>query len=153
MKKWFALALCALMVLSLVACGAPKPETDPTEPEEEAETVSEPLSGGWMHAESPDVTDDLRAVFEKALDGLVGVDYVPVAYLGSQVVSGTNHCFLCQAKPVYPDAQPSYVLVYIYEDFDGGATLMNIADFDIGALCEYGAVSDEPADVGGCPDL
>ena len=34
---------------------------------------------------------------------------------------------------------PKYVLVFIYEDLQGNATIMNFADFDFGSLCEYGS--------------
>ena len=62
---------------------------------------------------------------------MVGVSYEPVAYLGSQVVAGTNHCFLCKATIVYPNAVPSLVLIYIYEDLQGNTEILNIADLDI----------------------
>lgn len=99
----------------------------------------EPLSGGWTPAADPAVTKDLKALFEKGLDGLIGVHYTPVAYLGSQVVAGTNHAFLCQAAVVYPDAQMEYVIVYLYEDLQGNVSILNIAGFDIGSFCTYGA--------------
>ena len=62
-----------------------------------------------------------------------------MAYLGSQVVAGTNHAFLCQAVTVVPDAVPRWTVVFLYEDLQGNVSLMNIADFDFGALCTYGA--------------
>ena len=101
--------------------------------------ADEPLAGGWTPAEDFTVTEERQAVFEKGLELLVGVDYVPVAYLGSQVVAGTNHVFLAQATVVYPGAQPYYVLIYLYQDLQGGVQLMNVADLDVGALCQYGA--------------
>ena len=101
--------------------------------------ADEPLAGGWTPAEDYTVTEERQALFDKGLEGLLGVNYVPVAYLGSQVVAGTNHVFLCQAAVVYPDAQPYYVLLYLYEDLQGQVTILNIADLDIGALCTYGA--------------
>lgn len=67
----------------------------------------------------------------------MGVNYIPVAYLGSQVVAGTNHCILAQAAVVYPDAKPYYALIFLYEDLSGNVKIMNIADFDFGAFCEY----------------
>lgn len=124
MKRIFALMLVALMALTVAfAEGAP-------------------LAGGWTPAADPAVTEDMKEMFDRALEGLLGVDYVPVAYLGSQVVAGNNHCILAQAKAVVPDAQPYYVLIYLHEDLEGNAAVMNIADFDVGALCTYGA--DEP---------
>ncbi|MBR5109861.1 MAG: hypothetical protein IK099_06665 [Clostridia bacterium] len=120
MKKVFALLLAALLLFASAGC-------------------AEPLAGGWTPSVSPEITEELRAVFEKGMEGLVGVHYVPVAYLGSQVAAGTNHCFLAQATVVYPDAQPSYVLIFLYENLQGQVERMNIADFDFGALCTYGA--------------
>ena len=98
-----------------------------------------PLSGGWTPSADPAVTEELQALFDKGLEGLVGVGYTPVAYLGSQVVAGTNHAFLCQATVVYPGAQPYYTIVYLYEDLQGNVTILNIAELDVGALCTYGA--------------
>ena len=98
-----------------------------------------PLAGGWTPSADPAVTDEIREIVDKALEGLVGVNYVPVAFLGSQVVAGTNYAVLCQATVVYPGAAPSYVILYIYRDLEGNASILNIADFDIGALCTYGA--------------
>ena len=95
------------------------------------------LVGGWTPAEDPAITDEVNALLEKALDGLVGVNYVPVAYLGSQVVAGTNHAILCQATAVVPDAVPAWKILYLYEDLQGNVTVLSIGDLDIGALCEY----------------
>lgn len=60
--------------------------------------------------------------------------YEPVAYLGSQVVAGLNHCYLCRPTVVYPDAQPSWKLVYVYEPLEGPAEINLIADLDLAAL-------------------
>lgn len=138
MKRFFALALSAVMVLSLAACSSQKVANEAADPSGESSKINEVVTGGWSHSASPEVTDELRKVFDKAFEGFVGSNVTPVAYLGSQVVAGRNHCFLCQSTVVYPGAEPHYVLVYIYEGFDGSAELMNIADFDIGSLCEYG---------------
>ena len=113
MKKFFVIALALVLSLGILCAHA------------------EPLMGGWNVAESIEVTDELKAVFDKAFEGLLGVNYEPLAYLGYQVVAGTNHCFLCSATVVYPGAQPGLVLVYIYEDLEGNAEITSIADFDL----------------------
>ena len=124
MKKMMAV-LCALLLMISAAC---------------AETG--PLSGGWTPSADPAVTEELRALFEKGMETLTGAGYNPVAYLGSQVVAGRNHAFLCQRVTAYPgmETEPAYAIVYLYEDLQGGVSILNIADFDIGALCTYGAV-------------
>lgn len=90
------------------------------------------LVGGWTASPSPEVTEELALLFEKGLSETVGVSYVPVAYLGSQLVAGTNHCYLCQATVVYPDAQPYYALVYLYQALDGSVSLLNVQPLELG---------------------
>ena len=101
---------------------------------------AEPLTGGWTPSEDPAVTEELKALFDKGTETLTGVSYLPVAYLGSQVVAGTNHAFLCRAVTAYPGAletAPAYAMVYLYQDLGGQVSILSIADFDIGALCRY----------------
>lgn len=98
------------------------------------------LSGGWTPSADPAVTEELRALFEKGTDTLTGMSYIPVAYLGSQVVAGTNHAFLCRAVTAYPgslETEPAYAMVYLYEDLSGNVSVLSIADFDVGSLCSY----------------
>lgn len=116
MKKMISVVLAALLLLGVAAA------------------VAEPMVGGWSVAENNAVTEEQKAVFDKAIEKLMGVSYEPVAYLGSQLVAGTNHCFLCKATVIYPDAVPSYKLVYIYQDLQGDATVTQVADLDIASL-------------------
>lgn len=95
------------------------------------------ISGGWQVSESPEITSELRAVFDKALDGFVGVGYEPIAYLGSQIVAGTNHAFFCKAQVVYPNAQPYFAIVFIYEDLEGNAGIKDIA-----SMTAYGELDE-----------
>ena len=101
MKKILIVLMAALLMLTAVACKAneaPKEAVKNEEPQEAAkeETVAnEPLAGGWTPAENfGELTEERLAVFRKGMETLLGVDYVPLAYLGSQVVAGTNHVFL-----------------------------------------------------------
>lgn len=128
MKKLFAVILAVLMLLALGACGEKK----------------EAAVGGWSAAEGAALTEEARAAFEKATEGMVGVDYVPVALLGTQLVAGTNYAVLCEARAVVPDAQPYYAIVFVYRDLQGGAELLKIVDLDLGAIAESGKV--EPAE-------
>ena len=123
MSRMIALVLIALLVLSLIP----------------AAVAEEQIAGGWTPVDDPTVTQERSELFYKALGNLVGVEYTPVAYLGSQVVAGTNHCFLVQKRIVIPDAIPSYILVFIYEDLQHNAEVMNMADFDFDSFCTYGA--------------
>ncbi len=121
MKKLFALMLALLMVISAAA-------------------MAEPMCGGWTPSADPVVSEERLALFEKGMETLTGIGYIPLIYLGSQVVAGTNHAFLCQAVTAYPGSlqqEPLYAIVYLYEDLSGNVSILNIADFDIGSLCQY----------------
>jgi hypothetical protein len=119
------------------------------EPENEeapaGQTAEAPMTGavvgGWTIAEDPAIIDEINNIFSRALDnyqtGMITVAYAPYAYLGSQVVAGTNHAILCRASEISKGT--SWAIVYIYEDLQGNATVMNIADFDFGSFCTYGA--------------
>ena len=100
------------------------------------------MLGGWSIPESNEVTEELKAVFDKGLEGLMGVNYEPVAYMGSQLVAGTNHCFLCKATVVYPDAEPYWVLVYLYQDLEGNVTITTFAQFDLEEMFDMSMMND-----------
>ena len=95
---------------------------------------AEGATGAWQTAADIALTPERLAPLEEALTGLVGVAYEPVAYLGSQVVAGMKHCYLCRATVVYPGAQPAWKLVYVYEPLEGPAEITRIADLDLAAL-------------------
>ncbi len=95
--------------------------------------LAEPLDGGWQNAphEAAELPEDAQAAFDKALEGLVGAEYTPVALLSTQLVAGMNYCVLCQITPVVPDATPTWALVYIYADLQGNAEITNVYDLYI----------------------
>ena len=95
-----------------------------------------PALGGWAAAEETAVTDEIAAKVAKALEGLVGVNYEPVLYLGSQVVAGTNHAVLCRATVVVPDAVPFWAILYLYEDLEGNVTVMKIEPLALNAQAQ-----------------
>jgi len=152
MKRLFVMVL-ALMLLAAVALGekAPAPAaetvaetaettgaaktTGTSETAETAETagMGEIMVGGWknVEAEAQPLPEDAQAAFDKAMEGLVGAEYTPVALLSTQLVSGTNYCILCQIKPVVLDPVPAWALVYIYADLQGNAEIMNVYDLYI----------------------
>ena len=92
--------------------------------------------GGWTYAQDPAITSAIRDLIDKASETLTGAIYEPVAYLGSQVVSGRNHAVLCKMTPSVPElnGKASYVIVYVYEDVQGNCeiTETTTVEFDIG---------------------
>ena len=60
----------------------------------------------------------------------VGNSLTPVAYLGKQIVSGTNFAFLCHSTLVTEEPVVSMQVVVINQDLEGNATLTNIVTVD-----------------------
>jgi len=131
MKKLIVAILAFGLLLSLGGCG--KQEPAPQTP------------GGWTLSESGEITPEASAAFDKAREGLLGVNYTPLALLGEQLVSGTNYCFLTEAAVVRPDAQPYYAVVTVYEDLQGKAEVRNIVVLDLGTIAETGEIENASA--------
>ena len=93
MKKFAACMLVLLLLCTPVTAGAGASDWDLSAPTE--------------------VTEEVRAIFDKATEGLLGVSYVPVCVLG---VQGDTYCILCKATVIYPNAEPNNVLMYVNED-------------------------------------
>ena len=102
--------------------------------------------GGWRLSEDGALSDEAQSAFEKAMEGLVGVNYTPVALLGTQLVNGTNYSLLCEASAVTPNAPAYYAVVTVYESLAGEAEVRNIVVLDLGDVAESGEIrnSDLP---------
>ena len=129
MKKIIAILLTMALIFTFAACGAGDSGED--EPLNEENSEAGGLDGGWEKAASPVITDELMELFNKAMEQLTGADYTPVAYIASQVVAGTNHMFIARTAPVVPDPVETYAIVTIYEDLEGNAELLDVADTEI----------------------
>ncbi len=64
------------------------------------------------------ISKEELGIFEEALDGLLGVEYKPVA-VATQVVAGENLSFFCNAKGVYPGSMWVPAMVDIYNPLPG----------------------------------
>lgn len=108
-------------------------EIDITKYTTENEINFEELSGGWNNNEAigSDLTGDTKLAFDKAFEDFAGVDYSPLALLGTQVVAGTNFAVLCKASTVTAEPQTALAVVIIYADLQGNASITSICQFNI----------------------
>ena len=90
MKKMLALLLAVFFVLSLAACSS-SPSQTATEAESSAEGDAQ-IVGGWSLTANDAATlpEEVQTAFDKATETITGGYYVPVGYIGSQVVAGMN---------------------------------------------------------------
>ena len=96
-------------------------------------TFASSADDGWIPAEDFSIHEETIRMISDALNGLAGVEYVPVANLGEkQGEDGIHHAVLCQARVVVPGAKPKFVVIYVREYASGERELIKIVDFDIG---------------------
>ena len=123
MKKYFkrvaVIALVGVMITSMVGCG-----------QKEEPVVS--VVGGWNTSNGAKFTNEAQAAFDNVTQNITNVKYEPIAYMGSQVVAGINHCILCKATVEAENATPYYTLMYIYEDINGNAEILGFSNIDLG---------------------
>lgn len=90
------------------------------------------LSGGWEVTESSEITDEERAIFNQAVQGITDVAYDPVALLATQVVAGKNYCFLARESSYNLSEKPSYELVYVWQAPGESAKLLEMQEIEFG---------------------
>ena len=71
--------------------------------------------------ESAELTPEIQTAFT----AVEIISLKPVIYLGKQIVRGENHLFICEAKAIYPGAQPRAVILGI-NIFEGKPSIVGI---------------------------
>lgn len=70
------------------------------------------VPGGWSQFRS--LTKDEEALFKEVMGGIIGVRYTPIV-VATQVVNGTNFCFICRAHVMTNPPIEYNVMVFIYK--------------------------------------
>ena len=127
MKKLLALLTLAALLMTAFVC--------PT-------LAESPMTGGWStYTDDPtEIPAEALDALNAALEELVGCVYKPIALLATQVVAGTNYCFLCETTVVAPDTQPSYALVYFYDGVNGEKEVLKVDEIK---FCSYYTLDEE----------
>ena len=69
----------------------------------------------------------VQSVFTAVTSDLVGADYEPIAYVGSQQVNGTNYRILALSQVIIPNSEKRIVKMIIHEELDGSVRLVTIS--------------------------
>ena len=138
MKKLITILIVGALGSALLLAGCGKKTEQPAGADSSSAKEPESLAGGTLLGGwtvtgdmTSQLTDDERAVFDQAIDGLVGAEYEPIAIIATQLVSGTNYAYLCTTTPVVPDAKPHWTIAVVYKDLQGNASLTNVADLEL----------------------
>ena len=89
------------------------------------------LAGGWQVGES--ANQEVMEGVNKALEGFAGTGIETDLLVGTQLVAGTNYCFLSKVTTVTATPVTNWALVYFYIDLEGNSTMTRIQD-----LTNYG---------------
>lgn len=95
---------------------------------ENSVTKSEKLLGGWEIAEDQTITDEIRDLFQKGMElsqDETAKAYMPVSYLGHQLVAGLNHAILCKSPE-------GWAIVYLYQDLNDNVSVIKIDQLTLG---------------------
>ena len=97
-----------------------KPQEPEKEPDDEP-VIENNITGAWELNTSYTalLENDDQEIFEKALEGLVGVSYQPIRVLATQLVQGLRYAYLAQGETVTLQPSVDYYIVVIYKDTDG----------------------------------
>ena len=87
------------------------------------------ILGGWNLEEvkGTALPQKVQTDFTAVTGELVGADYEPIAYLGSQQVNGLNYRILALQKLVVPNAEKRIVKMIIHEELDGSVRLVSVS--------------------------
>ena len=87
------------------------------------------ILGGWNldEVKGTALPQKVQTVFTAVTSELVGADYEPIAYLGSQQVNGMNYRILALQKLVVPNAEKRIVKMIIHEELDGSVRLVSVS--------------------------
>ena len=85
--------------------------------------------GGWDISSLKPCTLPQKAAsaFANVMGGLVGAEYSPVLYVGSQMVNGINHCIIAIQTLTVPNPEKRLVKLVINEATDNTASLVSIS--------------------------
>ena len=91
-------------------------------------------TGGWSvynKTEAQELDKKVQKIYDKALKELSGVEYTPIALLGTQLVSGNNYAVLALGKTTTKESTYTIAVLTIYNNLDDKASVESIAEIDL----------------------
>lgn len=71
-----------------------------------------------VDSDKPQIPEDVKTLFDKAVKGLTGAGHKPVIYVGSQIVKGINFYIINESRTIVTNAKP-YASVATLNLFNG----------------------------------
>jgi len=100
------------------------------------------FAGAWTanvpEEDTPVLPEEAQKAFDAATAEYVGVDYSPIALLGTQLVAGLNYKVLCYGTLVTREPVTSWYVVDIYQDLQDNCSISDVQLFDLSEYISYG---------------
>ena len=127
-RQMISIMLISAIAFSMTACAGSNSDNVETEGKE---------TGAWTISDQSNeakLPDEVEKAFRKATESFTGSTLIPVAYIGSQVVSGKNHYILCKMTPSVKElnGSASYVFITVYENLEGKCEITDTKDYKLG---------------------
>ena len=87
------------------------------------------LAGGWETLDKH-INAELQDIFDKAMQGYVGMNLKPLKLIGTQIVAGRNYRFYCEGSPVVLNPEIKNYYVTVYQDLKGNCSITDVSDVD-----------------------
>ena len=89
--------------------------------------------GGWNIDEmkSVNLPQKAQSAFTAVTGGLVGAEHMPVLYVGSQIVNGTNYCILAVQTIITGNPEKRLVKMIINVSSNGTTSLVSVSGVSI----------------------
>ena len=126
-----------MLILSLISCSK---KSDNNNLKENVKT--EVKVGAWdiNPKQANSIDDNIKDVFSIAAKQLLGVKRELMLYLGSQVVNGVNHAFICRSTVVYPSALPYYEIIICNVSADNEISIVKLDKIIESSQSEVGGI-------------
>ena len=95
------------------------------------------VSGGWSvynKTEAQELDKKVKKAYDAALEKMSGVEYTPIALLGSQLVSGNNYAVLALGKTTTKEPTYTIAVLTIYNDLNDKANVESVSEIDLSNL-------------------
>ena len=81
------------------------------------------IVGGWelVEMQSCPLPEKVATGFGEVTQSMLGARYVPVLYVGTQVVHGINHMLICKQTLAAQGAPEHLVKMVLNQNLDGGS--------------------------------